>query len=508
MGNALLEAAAALETSAAEDGPERHRRLCALFSALGGAPKDTAEDCARKPPSSPAARPFSPTRAGEKAAALAHTWKTMGMSVVACRFPPGHPLEKCPRFLFAVGSPPEPRFTLSAAFNSRKGKQTRRTDPWVHALRRVFVQTAREPTAWVGSFGTALYDLVTCWAHLHAKPTVVIGMPSPSRSAWEDFQAAFPELKPRWFLSCLPGRAACPAKQNLLCRDRMVAAAADQLFVIEIRRGGNLLRVLSDELASRPRPFWVFPARAEAPDTEGNAAILQAFAHYGRIWSGAPEPPDTPCQRTHGRSRPEAVPGMPSLDEPFLFHYTRSCPGPWPGQARCAWAEDLFRARPWADHTALDTLWRILTERRLRACGRLIRGRVPVVSWTPVPPHDLARLIRWNPALIRWTFEPYGIAVKQRVLKTLGARPAIYASEAQYSKIPQRDRFRFQRHEAGKPSWKREREWRLLGDLDLEALDGADWWAFVPTPDEARRLENLVPRQCRIVSLHQPAAER
>lgn len=434
----------------------------------------------------------------------------MGMTVVACRFPSGHPLEKCPRFLFAVGSPPEPRFILSAAFNSRKGKQTRRADPWVQALRRVFTQTAREPTAWVGSFGTALYDLVTCWAYLHAKPTVVIGLPSSSRSAWDAFQAAFPEFKPWWFLSCLPGRAACPPKENLLCRDRLVAAAAERLFVIEIRRGGNLIRVLSDELASRPRPFWVFPARGEAPETEGNAAILRAFSQYARLWSSHSGPPDALCPRPHGRSRPEgrAIFGMPPLNEPFFFHYTRSCPGPWPGQARCAWAEDLFRSRPWADHTALDTLWRILTERRLRACGRLIRGRIPVVSWTPVPPQELARLTRWNPALIRWTFEPYGIAVSRRVLKTLGARPVIYAREADYPRIPQRDLFRFQRHEVGKTSWKLEREWRLLGDLDLNALDETDWWAFVPTLDEARQLENHVPRQCRIVSLDQPSAER
>lgn len=500
MSNALLEAAAALDVGAAGDGPERHRRLSSLFRALGGAPEDRPEAPSRKPPTD-AELPLP--RMAEKAAALAHIWKKMGMAVVACRFPAGHPLEMCPKFVFALGFPPDPRFILSAAFNSRKGKLTRRADPWVRALRRVFTQTGQEPVAWVGSFKTALYDLVTCWAHLHGKPTVVIGLPSPSRSAWDEFRAFFPDLQPHWFFSCLPGRAACPPKQNLLCRDRLVAAAADRLYVIEIRRGGNLMDVLSKELASRPRLFWVFPARAGAPETEGNAAIEETFPRLARIWSAGPGEHDRPCERPYGSSRPErgAVLGMPPLEDPFLFHYTRSCPGPWPGQARCDWADDLFQGHPWADHTALDTLWRILSERRLRASGRLIRGGIPVVSWTPVPPQELTRIIRWNPALIRWTFEPYGIAVKRRVLKNLGARPVIYIREEDFPKIAQRERFRFQLHEVGKPTWKREREWRLAGDLDLDALDGNDWWAFVPTPDEACRLQNHVHRQCRIISL-------
>ncbi len=510
MSNALLEAAAALEAHGGTEGPERHRRLHALFWASGGNAESSAEALAgRLRPAPPARKPWTPKTA-EKVETLFRIWKTLGMKVVACRFPSGHPLEECPKFLFTLGTPPEAPFILSAAFNSRKGKDTRRADPWVHALRRVFVCTAEESTTWVSSFGTPLYDLVTCWADLHKKPIVLIAVPSPAQAPWDHFRAIFPGMTPRWFLSCLPGRAACPPKKWVLCRDRMVAAAADRWFVIEIRRGGNLLRVLCDEMSVCPRPFWVFPARSGAPETEGNTAILQAFPRYGRRWPGGSEPMGRSPEKPHGRARPDprAVLETPPLEEPFLFHYTRSCPGPWPGQSRCAWAEDLFRASPWADHTALDTLWRILMERRLRACGRLIRGQIPVVSWTRVPPQDLSRLTRWNPALIRWTFEPYGIAIKRKVLKTLGARPVIYAREAHYFKIPERDRFRFQLHEPGRPSWKGEKEWRLQGDLSLDALERNDWWAFVPTPEEARWLARHVSRPCRIVPLHLGSVEQ
>ncbi len=503
MSNALLEAAALMEVEAAWDGRERQRRLDALFRSLEGNAAETPKALFERLWAGAPARKSTASTTAQKAKTLSETWKAMGMEVVACRFPSGHPLEGCPKFLFALGAPPEAPLLLSAAFNSRKGKPTRRADPWVHALRRVFVQTAQEPLAWVSSFGTALYDMVTCWAHLYQKPTVLFGIASVSRPPWDHFLSAFPGLDPRWFLSCLPGRAACPLKTHVLCRDRLVAAAADQWYVIEIRKGGNLVRVLSDELSACPRPVWVFPAREGAPETKGNAEILETFPRRARIWPGAHGPHGRFSQRALGRaSQPRpALCAMPAADEPFLFHYTRSCPGPWPGQSRCAWAEDLLHGKPWADHTALDTLWRILTERRLRACGRLIRGQIPVVSWTSVSPDDLAQLTRWNPALIRWTFEPYGVAVKRKVLKALGARPAVYAREADYPRIPEWERFRFQLDEPGKHSWKKEREWRLAGDLDLDALNANDWWAFVPTFNEARWLEKHVPCPCRIMVL-------
>jgi len=283
-----------------------------------------------------------------------------------------------------------------------------------------------------------------------------------------------------------------------------VAALAEQFFVLAVRRWGNMLGVLRDELSLNPKVTWVFSHPRTVPETEGNAAILATFPLSARVFpQGASQRP-VPALEIQADPAPDLESSHTMAPPPnaFLFHYTRSCPGPWPGQSRCAWALDLLHAAPWADHTARDTLWRILSERRLRACGRLIRRGVPVVSWTPVPPHELARLIRWNPALIRWTFEPYGIAVKKEVLKKRGARPVIYATEAAYAKIPQqRHQFRFQIHRPGTLSWKAEREWRLPQDLLLDTLDPESWWAFVPTTAEALWLRQQIHQPCRIVAL-------
>lgn len=500
LSNALLRAAAALELDPAMDGPARHQRLQALYRAWEAKSKHPAT--AEFLHLTESLHGLSP-KALDKVEALVRAWHAFGMGIVACRFPSGHPLACCPKFLLTWGSRLEPDVPWYAAFSSRHGQHTRRHDPWVQGLRRLFEQTKDESIGWVSSFGTPVYDLSTCWAVLHKKPVLLVAVPSRKQSAIQCAFTYFPGMKPFRLVSCLPGRAGCPPARHMVCRDRLVAALAHHLFVLAVRRHGNLAHVLYDELSYRPKPTWVFPLREGSTPMPGNLHLLEAFPQVVRMWRND--------DGLHSPSSPEKIPRSPPMAADrtimpppagtFLFHYTRSCPGPWPGQERCAWAEDLFRATPWADHTALDTLWRILSERRLRACGRLIRGGTPVVSWTSVPPQDLARLTRWNPALIRWTFEPYGIAVRRDVLKKLGAQPVIYAQETDYGKIPEKHRFRFQIHRPGSSSWKVEREWRLPGDLPLDDLPADAWWVFVPTVLEAQSLEREVRHRCRIYTL-------
>ncbi|ROQ93300.1 hypothetical protein EDC27_1314 [Desulfosoma caldarium] len=487
-----------MEVEGTLDGPARHQQLDALVHEWHRNAKTDPKDKGKSFAHGMATWPSVSPRTRARVDALVHTWKTLDLQVVSCHFPSGHALETCPKYLFTLGTLPKPTPLLCAAFNSRKGKHTCRRDSWVEALRQAFDQNANQPVGWVSSLGTPVYDLTSCWAHRQRKLVVLVAIPSRTRPAVPEGLGYFPSLKPSWILCCLPGRPACSPARYAVCRDRLVAAIADQFFVLAVRREGNLFQVLSDELKTQSKPTWVFCSAQESPETEGNRALLHSFSHctplrLGKVASFA-----------HGHRREplqDAPHTLPFTESGFLYHYTRSCPGPWPGQTRCEWAEDLLQNRPWADHTALDTLWHILWERRLRASGRLIRQGIPVVSWTQVAPLNLSRLTRWNPALIRWTFEPYGVAVRKDVLKRLGAKPVIYASDKDFAKIAPKDRFRFQLHRPGQVSWKVEKEWRLPRDLLLDALAPDTWWAFVPTAQEARQLEENLGYPCRIVPL-------
>jgi hypothetical protein len=172
----------------------------------------------------------------------------------------------------------------------------------------------------------------------------------------------------------------------------------------------------------------------------------------------------------------------------YLYHFTRGCPGPWPAQSYGEYLSAFLDGGPFCSHSSLDTLARILSEGILRASSGLVRGKEAVVSWTSRPPLELSSLRFWNPGLIRWTFEPYGVAVKRGILKACGIKPTIYAAGTAHERLKPADRFRFQKHAPPHCSWKHEREWRTKEDFRLNDLGYDDWFVFVPNRSDFEAL--------------------
>jgi hypothetical protein len=83
-------------------------------------------------------------------------------------------------------------------------------------------------------------------------------------------------------------------------------------------------------------------------------------------------------------------------------------------------------------------------------------------------------MIQWNAALVRWTFEPYGIAISKEALIHAGAAPVIYTHGDEYTRLPPDERYRFQIHEPPDKDWTREKEWRIKGDLLLDRFSRDD----------------------------------
>jgi hypothetical protein len=183
-----------------------------------------------------------------------------------------------------------------------------------------------------------------------------------------------------------------------------------------------------------------------------------------------------------------AAPGLqPSASEwDFLTHYTREPDGPWPGEGRAAYLEWLACGPLDGRREAADALRRILSQGRILGSGRLMPSRTPMVSFTARPPEALADLMRWRRGLRRWTFRPYGIAVRREALAALGARPVRYVSEEELKRLSPAARKFAQKHAPPRADWSDEAEWRLPDDLDLTALPRAAVKILVPTTDEAR----------------------
>ncbi len=267
-------------------------------------------------------------------------------------------------------------------------------------------------------------------------------------------------------------------------RDRAVIDAADLCIAVAVRPGGSMVNRLIARWR-RGRPVQVVPpplrpgrtghgsSRARVdPVVGGNLELMAAGVPPLAGAFSAPCPLPVPAS-------PSATPAFPGtfvrweddpILEPTLAHYTRAAHGPWPGQPRWGYLEDLYHGGPRGRRDARSTLAHILEERRIRASRRLIRGRHPVVSFTEHKPEAVARLHRYRRHLVRWDFQPYGLVFIRRWLEQSGARPVRYLPASAFDALPEEDRPWFQKHEPPGCDYSAEREWRVLGDVDLAAV--------------------------------------
>ncbi len=189
----------------------------------------------------------------------------------------------------------------------------------------------------------------------------------------------------------------------------------------------------------------------------------------------------------------------------ILVHWTRGVYGPWPGEVEADYFEALTATLTGNPRDGLATLNHIAASGLLRGRGRIVRGGTPVISFTALAPDTAVRLADYRPALGRWTFEPYGIALTRSTLTRLGARPVIYGTRELYTKLsPQEQPFYQYRGPVlsdlsltepvnkTDPGWEKEMEWRLVGDIDLLSLKD-EVLLIAPTEIEADELRGFLP---------------
>ncbi|MGO9020615.1 MAG: hypothetical protein ACLQVJ_19925 [Syntrophobacteraceae bacterium] len=409
----------------------------------------------------------------------------------------------CPAVLFGKGGL-KTDLPLLAVFNSRKPRLISPDANWLEALRFFFRSPGSREIAIAGSMGTLTYDLAGANALRSALPQLLVA-PFPLMKADRELLKIYGEsARAIPVLSCMleesGGVATCSKRQAPICRDRILGALANFHLVLEIRSHGNLLAVLEEIQAKSPRPQFVFEPEVTNSSNAGNRVLLTKFSEYAQGFKlpGTRDLPAANPDRTHcpanknsprfpkGRSRGfyDSFQQDDIAWSSHLFHYTRACVGPWPGETYHQYLVNLLDGHPLSGHSALETLIRIMQEGLIRASSRMVRGQAAVISWSSHPPQELFVMRKWNRALVRWTVEPYGVAVRRDILRSRGAKPAIYGSEQVYSRLAESERHRFQLSRSRpSASWRHEREWRVRGDLALGKLKPDEGFVFVQTEE-------------------------
>ncbi len=297
----------------------------------------------------------------------------------------------------------------ACVLNSRKPRSVTPDDCWLKATRACVEAAAADGYALVSSVGNLAYNWVSFLAAKNKLP-LILALDSPLPLEAEEDIPALREFSglfdPRRTLIVSPFTHDSTPRKKLggPIRDACVASMSHALWAAEIRSGGIMEKILT-EAADAGRRVIVFRPDRYDSRTAGNKRLLDSKAVPFAPFLKSPAPL---------ASSSSAGPMMSAdalEDGAYLFHFTRSCPGPWPGQSWREYLTSLDRGEPGAAHRVLDTLLRIVREGRIRGGSRLIRGRDPMVSLTARAPQEMAELASWNRSLIRWSFEPYGIAI-------------------------------------------------------------------------------------------------
>jgi len=251
-------------------------------------------------------------------------------------------------------------------------------------------------------------------------------------------------------------------RQNWPARDALIARIADHILPVSVRPKGNLCQLM---------------------DSFRNKIIGDfSVSHISRR-----------------RSRPRyAIGGVqPNLPpDEFLVHFTRTAAGPWPDETSGRYYQAIVESGNHYPRSARQTLIHIWKSRFIRASSRHIRGGYPMIGFTALSAETLPELMRYRPRLLNPYFEPYGIAISKIRALQLGLRPVRYGPPDLYRTLPESDRPYYQNSGRGSRKWVSEKEWRHIGDFDLDRIPPEEVTIMVPDKVEAELMGKSL--DCRV----------
>ncbi len=372
--------------------------------------------------------------------------------------------------------------------NSRKSRSIGSNTPWLKKTVELTRYAIRNQWTMISSYGSISY-LMVAWLARFSGLVMVCDSPLPfmidgipKDQFLKEFSDIF-RIEKTLFVSVFsPGRIP-DIRQRWRLRDHLAASLSDILIPCEIRPTGNMSEILrvaevSGKIVVKNIPGHEQEASLAKKSTE--TITMGAIAQQSEV---VPKQNKFYTLSVSGSARPKEI---------LLTHYTRACPGPWPGQTWSDYLRSLEYGDPGCSHTAFDTLGRIIQEKRIRSSSKWVRGNVPVVCLTEQEPEQFHRICKWRRGLMRKTFEPYGIAFSRDYLLSKGARKVTYIGEDGFKSLQEESRVFFQLFSCSSLNWFEEKEWRIVNDLDFSAIDPSDWYVIVPDEEDARNLVNQI----------------
>ena len=286
--------------------------------------------------------------------------------------------------------------------------------------------------------------------------------------------------------------------------DRLLASLATMSLLLLVRNGGNVLatskqrlqiqtgsatRILINPNLTKPKVTdQLLAAGAAGWWLAGTPAKNHETAPASRL------PTLDSSEPTESTTDYETIAFEEVKNQPFLIHWTRRRVGAWPDQTQDEYLDDLIFRSARRRHNEFAALCRILASRKILASNKLTRARREVTCLSDLTLKEMISKRVFRSHLSRWDFEPYGIAFKRNFfLRQFGARPVIYGGEAEWQSLDddQKPYFQMRKSKGDKIDWQEEKEWRVIGDVDLNQVGSEDAVVFVGRASEVAAVADL-----------------
>ena len=352
--------------------------------------------------------------------------------------------------------------------NSAHGKYPSGKDRWIQATVKLIDTLARDNVTLICSTEPSPWDLVTYLAGKHTLNAELIVKSDNNEKGEAEFSHILSEYNlyrtrtQPLYLEKTSDKHTQP-KELWRIRDRIAVSTADVIYPVSIRPGGRLDQLINLE--------------GVKPKIRNEFRIIRNSEGY------------KPGYVLEGRG----INPLPGGE--WLVHWTRASQGPWPGETAGKFYSDLLENPAVYVRSAMATLARIFEEQLVRGSSWKMSHGERAAAFTSLSIEDAVPLMRWRKRYVRYTFEPYGIAVRRSSLAGCGARPVTYEQDTNVNAEVDR----LYTHAPGKiTDWTQEKEWRVSGDISLERIDRRDLIALVPDLDAKIELRKKSMRDIHI----------
>lgn len=342
----------------------------------------------------------------------------------------------------------------AAVLLSRQDRSPSTQSWWIHAVFSVTKWAAENGYVFLSGKGITHLDFTRWAAHTNC-PNILVDVCKEKDMGSDEWSKCHAFFVP-------DGRH--DKRELYKLRDKLIAGMADVIIAVAVRKGG-IMEEITSGLMDANKELYVLSPPESGKAFMGNLDLLERGVKPLELEMNIPD--SSPASV---KAQTEIAPKRFEDWDKYLWHFTRGCAGPWPGQNMGDYFSELIANAPLANHSAMDTLALILDKGMIKGCSRMIRGGYKVVSFTSLPPHKILESRAYRSALMRWNFEPYGIGIDKNLAVELGLKEVKYGTPDDFKAMSKDEKHLFQVKNSGDLSWTGEGEWRSSGDVNLSEL--------------------------------------